>query len=297
MSIVERVLDRVRQGERPTERTVETRAERKPEASRNLAAVAQNSLPVDSRLDTLTVDYKSLQAAGVLPPDSERHHTTDEFRRMKWPLVRSAFPENGQPTANSNLVLVTSSLAGEGKSFVSVNLAFNIALERGVGVVLVDSDLARPHTSDAFGVRNRRGLTDLLSGRETEPEKIVLATDVPGLRIVPAGSYDAAAPELLGSQRMQSFVEWLKESFPNTIFLFDSPPLLQSNEGQVLSQFVGQVLVVISADKTRQSEVHEAVDLLAEGPAVKCVLNKVSHTFSRGYGAYYGQSADVAERT
>jgi exopolysaccharide/PEP-CTERM locus tyrosine autokinase len=289
MSIVERALDRVRHADRP--------AERKPEGSARALPTLPASPSAESRLETLAIDRNALCAAGVLPPESEWRQTTDEFRRIKWPLVRAAFPESGPAVANSNRLLVTSSLAGEGKSFVSVNLAFSIALERGIGVVLVDADLARPHTSEAFGVRGRRGLTDLLSERETDPEKIILATDTPGLRLVPAGTIDASAPELLSSHRMQQLLQWLDEKFANSIILFDSPPLLVSNEAQVLSHMVGQVLMVISADNTRQSEVQEAIALLGEGPAVKCVLNKLSPAFSRGYGAYYGQTSDVATQT
>ena len=147
MSIVERALDRVRHAERTAERTAERSAERKSDGARSIPApVQQTSSLVDGRLQTLAIDYESLRSAGVLPPESEHRQTTDEFRRIKWPLVRAAFPESGSTEANSNLVLVTSSLAGEGKSFVSVNLAFSIALERGTGVVLVDADLARPHS-------------------------------------------------------------------------------------------------------------------------------------------------------
>jgi protein-tyrosine kinase len=299
MSIVERAIERVRRDE------TEAGAKHKvAESPMRQPQPVPASVALDQKLESIPIDYGALRTAGLLPPESERRRTTDEFRRIKWPLVRAAFSPDSVGQNRANLILVTSSLAGEGKSFVSVNLAFSIALERDCGVVLVDADLAKPQISEVFGARQKRGLTDLLAGRETDPAKVMLATDTPGFRLLPAGSLDPRAPELLASQRMHGLIGWLHQNCSDCIILFDSPPLLGSNEAQVLAQSAGQILLVICADKTPQSAVKDAVALIEEGnsKSIKCVLNQVNwlkpdNAYGTYYGEGYGQSAETAPRS
>jgi len=281
MSIVEQALERVK-GTAEDGRITPSRPKQ--------PLLVPGPAAAEHRFESITIDYKALEDAGLMPTASARVRTVDAFRRIKWPIVRASFSPNGAGHGHSNLVLVTSSLPDEGKSFISVNLAFSIALERDCGVILVDADLAKPHISEVFGVRNKRGLTDLLTGRETDPAKVLLATDTPGFRLLPAGTPDPSAPELLASQRMHELLEWLRENCSDCIVLFDSPPLLATNEAQVLAQSAGQILLVICADRTSQADVKEAVALIEDGKSIKCVLNQVNWiTSGNRYGGYYGE--------
>jgi protein-tyrosine kinase len=213
--------------------------------------------------------------------------TTDEFRRIKWPILAAAFGKDSERVPNGPLVLVTSTLPGEGKTFVSLNLALNVAAERDCRVLLVDADLAKAHVSLLLGLQDRRGLTDVLTGAVDNVEDLILATDVEGLSVLPAGTPNSEAPELLASRRMRRLLEWLSAHCPDSIILIDSSPLLATNEAQVLSGLVGHVLMVVRAESTPQSMVMDALGLLGKDARVSCVLNQaVLHGMSQYYGTY-----------
>lgn len=262
--------------------------------SREPAAVPPPpSVPDDSRRtgSAITVDFDSLRRAGIIPEGDAGRRLDDEVRRIKWPLLGAAFGESRVP--NGNLLLVTSAVPGEGKTFFSVNLALSIARERDAGVLLIDGDIVKPHVSRLFGLQGRPGLTDVLSGKVASVADAICATDVGGLKILPAGENGGTSPELLASRRMMEVLDWLRTNYADSIILFDSSPLLATNDSQVLSRLVGQVYVVIRADHTLQSLVLEALGLLHEGPVVACILNQVVRSGLEkyyGYGYSHGQS-------
>jgi Mrp family chromosome partitioning ATPase len=120
-------------------------------------------------------------------------------------------------------------------------------------------------------------------------ESLVLATDVPGLSILPAGLRDDAATELLSSSRMIEIADRLMAADPRRIVLFDSPPLLLSSESRALAQSMGQVVMIVRASSTPQAAVAEAIGHLNADKLTGLVLNECdfqSHEKLYGYGAY-----------
>ena len=130
----------------------------------------------------------------------------------------------------ANRIAVTSALQGEGKTFASINLAFSIALEKDVRVLLIDTDAARPETSRVFGVKGEPGLYDALANPDLDAASLVYETDVHGLCVLPAGTADVTAAEWLASPRMDEVLRRLLGNDGSTIVVLDSPPLLVTNE-------------------------------------------------------------------
>jgi exopolysaccharide/PEP-CTERM locus tyrosine autokinase len=185
--------------------------------------------------------------------------------------------------------MVTSAMAGEGKTFTSINLALSMAQERDHEVLLVDADVAKPHVSEMFSVTNEMGLLDVLEDPEISVETLVLPTDVDGFRILPAGRARLHATELLASSAMEDVIETLAQLSKGQIVVFDSPPLLQTSEAKVLSSLAGQVVIVVRAEETAQDAVKMALTLLDDGQAVSLVLNQVRAGFGEyQYGSGYG---------
>ena len=91
-------------------------------------------------------------------------------------------------------------MAGEGKTFSSINLALSMAREKDHSVLLVDADVAKPQTSEIFGATDEPGLLDLLEDSKMKPKSAILQTDVPGLTILPAGRSRESATELLAER-------------------------------------------------------------------------------------------------
>ena len=126
---------------------------------------------------------------------------------------------------HGNLIMVTSALVGEGKSFTSVNLAMSIAMELDNTVMLVDADVARPSVLRMLGLPPGPGLLDLLEGK-TDMPSVLLKTNIDKLTILPSGTPHPQATELLASDAMRVLLDDMASRYPDRIIVFDSPPLL-----------------------------------------------------------------------
>jgi exopolysaccharide/PEP-CTERM locus tyrosine autokinase len=244
----------------------------------------------------VVVDPARLRQFGLLPAEDLVAEALDEFRRIKWPLLESALGRAGGGTvaAENNLILITSAVAEEGKSFTALSLAGAIGRERDCRAILVDADLSRPKLTEALGLQDRKGLHDLLADESMTVGDVLYQTDIEGLFFVPAGTHGESGPELLASRRMAQVCADLSQWAHDGVVLFDSSPLLLSNESQVISRLVGQVLLVVRADFTEQRMVREAVGLLDRTKLISTVLNNVQRTgigddpMTYGYGYGYG---------
>ncbi|MCC5863144.1 MAG: hypothetical protein JJT93_14690 [Gammaproteobacteria bacterium] len=239
----------------------------------------------------LSVDRAQLRAAGLLAPESQERKLADEYRQIKRPLITSAMGRGNRPLERANLLMVASAVSGEGKTFTCINLCLSIATEKDWSVVLVDADCAKPHVSRLFGVEDAPGLLDALRDHDLELESLICPTDVPGLAVLPAGGRDELAAELLASARMESLCAALSAADPKRMIVFDSSPLLQTTEAPVVATHVGQVVVVVQADKTSQQRVTAALSKLDPEASISLVLNQAKGISSDayGYGGYYGQ--------
>jgi len=240
------------------------------------------------------IDLARLSAGGFVTPHSPRSRLAEEFRVIKRPLLNNISGKSAAPVRHANRIMVTSSVPGEGKTFVSLNLAMSLAMELDTEVLLVDADASRPALLERLGLAPSKGLLDLLVEPGLSVNAVMLETNVPNLAVLPAGSPQAHATELLASANMSRLVEQLAMDDPRRIVLFDTPPLLVASEARVLAAHMGQVIMVISADDTPQATVAEALATIENCPVVFNVLNRVSQSDrSHYYGSYgaYGAAA------
>jgi len=210
----------------------------------------------------------------------------DEYRRIKRPLLSNAFGKTASLLEKGNLILVTSSIPGEGKTHTAINLALSIAHEQDHTVLLIDCDVTRYGTSRMLGIDDRPGLVDILENNVSVGDAI-LRTDIPALSLISAGNQHDFVTELLASKRMSEFVSEIGERYDDRVVIFDGPPLLPTPQAQVLTTLVGQVVFVIEAGKTPQAVVEEALGMISEEQATGLVMNK-SEGISARSGYYYG---------
>jgi exopolysaccharide/PEP-CTERM locus tyrosine autokinase len=239
------------------------------------------------RSKEVVLDLARLAAQGYVTPDSPRSQLADEFRVLKRPVLNNAHGKSAAPIRRANLIMITSSVPGEGKTFTSINLALSIAMEVDSTVLLVDADVARPAVLDRLGLPSSPGLLDLLTQPELEVADVLLRTNVDRLSILPAGTPHPRATELLASTGMSRLLDEMANRYPDRILVFDAPPLLLSTESRALATQVGQVLMVVEADRTTQSTVTTALGMIESCPVVMTVLNKTDA--SQSGGGYYGQ--------
>lgn len=236
------------------------------------------------------IDLARLAAAGYLTPEAPRARIADEFRVVKRPLLEQIGRTSGQ--IGWNLLMVSSALPGEGKTFVSINLAMSLAMELDKTVLLVDADVARPAVLSRLGLPQSSGLMDLLTDPAVGVADVMLRTNVPKLSILPAGRPHARATELLASESMQRLLAELSTRYSDRILVFDAPPLLPSTESRVLASQVGQVVLVVEANHTSQRTLEQALATVEQCPTVWPLLNKVSRSEVGSYHGYYSPMED-----
>ena len=235
----------------------------------------------------VTIDLQRLAAMGYLTPDGPRTQISNEFRVIKRPLLKNVYDGAGAPVERANLIMVTSSLPGEGKTFVAINLAISMAMELDTTVLLVDADVSRPSVLQRLGLESSSGLLDLLTDSSRSVGDVLLRTNIDRLSILPAGAPSGRATELLASVQMTRLLDDLSSRYSDRIVVFDAPPLLPSTESRVLANHMGQIVVLVEAERTSYQTVHAAMSTLEACPVVLPLLNKTSGTQVGNYYAYY----------
>lgn len=234
-----------------------------------------------------SVNLARLAKMGCLSPDGGRSRIAEEYRLIKRPLLVQAFgQDDATRLPNANMIMVTSSIPGEGKSFTAINLAISMATEMENTVLLVDADVTKSAILRYLGMDGGRGLLDVVMDPSIPLSDVLIKTDIAKLTVLPAGTNVAHSTELLASSAMRNFVDDISSRYPDRIVIFDTPPLLSTSEASVLASYMGQIVFVVEAERTPQDAVREALSHLAGHPSVGLVLNKAP---GRGMGGdYYG---------
>jgi exopolysaccharide/PEP-CTERM locus tyrosine autokinase len=236
------------------------------------------------------LDLVKMREMGLVTAAGGRTTLLEEFRIIKRPLLKRAFAERAEGGMPPNLIMVTSSLPGEGKTYCAINLAMSIAMELDHTVLLVDADVARPSILRTLGLPAQRGLMDILVDDKLDLSDVLLRTNVDTLSILPAGTSTPRATELLASSTMSSMVTEIANRYPDRVVIFDSPPLLLTSESRVLAGHMGQIVVVVEAQTTTQHAVKEALHKLEGFKNVNLIYNKtrdipgIEETYDYHYG-------------
>lgn len=234
------------------------------------------------------IDFEVLAAAGIVSPHAPRSQIADQFRIIKRPLISNAAGKGPSVIANGNLIMVTSALPGEGKSFTAINLAMSIATELDYTVMLVDADVGRPSVMRLLGLPTGPGLLDLVVDESEDLSDMLLRTNIDKLTILPSGTPHARATELLASDAMTRLLHDMAKRYADRIIIFDSPPLLLATESRVLASHMGQIVMVVQAEKTLQSDVQLALTMIETCPIKLLLLNQARTIPKSGYEAGYG---------
>ena len=287
MSTIEKALDKLGQANSAPTETVS--------ADIPVPTIARSvTEPADQRASTqfIDIDLESLSKRNFVAKATERKLIYEEYRVIKRKLINNAFGPLSSTLRNPNLILVSSSRPGEGKTFTSVNLALSIALEQDKTVLLVDADVLRPNVSRTLEISVPRGLTDYLSSDNVDVTDIMYSTNVERLKLIAAGKPHHLSTELLASDKMAALVNEFASRYPDRIVIFDAPPLLGVNETSVLAAMCGQAVIVLEENKTKLNELEKAISMLPPDLATGFVINKAHYSRDKGYGYGYGYYAE-----
>lgn len=232
-----------------------------------------------------SVDAVSLERAGMVDWSRTRTRISEEFRLVQRQIIRSAFGPGAEP-GFSNLLLVTSARPGEGKSFMSTNLAGSIARQGDHHVLLVDADSKRDSICYNLGLAQARGLLDLAANPKLDPAPLIVKTPIERLSILPVGRERERSAELFSTKEMTRLIQSLGRRYADRLLILDAPPCLSTSDPAVLAQVVGQILFVVEADRTQRDEIEASLDLIQACPTITMVLNKQQISSRYTFGAY-----------
>jgi receptor protein-tyrosine kinase len=235
------------------------------------------------------VQLDALERAGMVVARTTRTRISEEYRIAIGRILR-VLHETTDIQGARNVLMVTSARPGEGKSFTALNLAGSIAQNGTDAVLLVDVDPKVKPLSDQLGLGEVQGFLDLVSDPSLRPEDLLRVTAIPNLAILPVGTrLGGAAQTIGGTASMRPIIPTitrLARRFPKHLIMLDAPPCLSTSDPHTLAPHVGQVVLVVEAERTQRSEVEAAVDLVRVCPSITLLLNKVRMTTSHTFGAY-----------
>jgi exopolysaccharide/PEP-CTERM locus tyrosine autokinase len=235
------------------------------------------------------VDENALAKAGVIDKAQPHSRVAEELRIVESKLLRQAFNEDSPSLrkVRSNLILVTSALAGEGKSFVSLNVAVGLASQSGRRVILVDADAKPSGLRQTFDHPTAPGLLELVCQNGLNIDNLLVPTAINSLDMLPLGDEAKRSAELFASARMVEVLQEMSRRYADRVILLDAPPCLSSSVPHAVAQVVGQVLFVVAAGGTQQEDIEAALGLVQACPQISLVLNKVPPWNSHSFGLYH----------
>ncbi len=210
-----------------------------------------------------------------------RSPISEEFRKLKTSLVTHAREGDAQKT-----LMITSCLSGEGKSVTAINLAITLAQEYDHTVLLVDADLRKPSVHKYFRLTPSLGLSDCLSD-DIDIGAALIKTGIGKLSILPAGREVENPAELVGSQRMKTLVDEMRQRYADRFIIFDCPPVLSVAETRSLSAMVDGILFVVKEGMVSRTHVMDALGAINEKKVLGIVYNHIENESLKGRYHYY----------
>lgn len=236
------------------------------------------------------LELEALERAGLVVGRKLRTRISEEFRVTVGTIMRSLKTSYAPGRGAGNLLMVTSSRPGEGKSFTALNLAGSIAQHTQREVLLVDMDAKQHSLSDQLGLGDRPGLIDLAASTTMRIEETVVRTAIRNLSFLPVGTRRGEGSDIgegTVARPMTALIERMGRRFPNHLVILDAPPCLSTSDPSTIASYVGQTVLVIEAEKTQKSEVLASLDLIKACQMVTLMLNKIRVTTSYTFGAYH----------
>ena len=207
----------------------------------------------------------------------------DQYRSLRHSIERL------RTDASSRALAITSPGPGDGKTLTTLNLAGALAQCRDLRVLVIDADLRRPAVSEYLGLEARRspGLADLLRDPDYEIDQVTHRLERFNLSVVPAGSPQLAAYELLNSTRLESSIEEARRRYDYV--LIDTPPLVPLPDCRLLAKCVDGFLLIVAAHRTPRKSLARALDMLDPSKLIGIVFNgdDASGSHQNSYYAYY----------
>ena len=250
--------------------------------------------PEKKSSDVVTIDLRKLDSLGFITPKTANLHLFEQYRHIKMQVLSDDLKRRS--ASNANIIVITSAVPGEGKTYSSINLALSIAYEYNHTVLFIDGDVHKKTSSRILEINERPGLLDYLTGEKTELADLLLSTNIEKFTVLPNGRFHDRATELYNSKRMQLLMQELSKRYSDRLIIIDTPPLLQDTSASAIARIAGNIIMVVEAEKTPRHYVEESLRRINRDKLLGIILNKSNQRHDSEYGYYssYGRSNAVA---
>jgi protein-tyrosine kinase len=260
----------------------------------NAAGTGSLRLPVSwpAGASIVPINYDRLREQLLYPTGDSVRRQQDDYRSIRREVIAATRQRPGPDSALIGpIVVVTSALPGDGKSYTALNLALSMASEGIHDVLLIDADTVRHSLSTAFDLEGARGLIDVLEHPTKSFMEFAHPTSIDRLRFLPAGRRHEGASDLFSVGRIAPLFAAISAALEGHVVIVDTAPILLSSETPVLTDTAGQVLMVIRAGHTLQDSIKDAASRVKASVPLGLVLNAFEPVLPSEKKAYYGYEA------
>ncbi len=234
----------------------------------------------------------------VVVSEGKRSMIAEQFRELRTNISFIA----SNSTDNCKVILITSSIPKEGKSFIAINTAITLTLT-GAKVVIIEGDLRNPKISKPLGIDATIGMSTYLIGKAIESDIIYPHPNIRDLSVIPAGPLPPNPAELLSTSRLNELIRFLKQQFDYIII--DSPPVAAVTDSKILGGVADATLYIIRYKYTNQSLLNLIKDNRQKNslPNIYLVFNGIvnkkilGYAYGKGYGYGYGYTSEDKEES
>ena len=241
-------------------------------------------MPVVAKVFKSDIGSKNNRKVELLAQKYPKSVVSESIKTLRTNLQFSSVDED------IKTILITSSIPGEGKSFISANLAISFA-QTDKRVLIVDCDMRKGRQHRIFKLSNSKGLSNLLIDDMTNLKDYINKTSVPGVHVITRGTVPPNPSELLNSKKNADLLRVLKAKYD--VIIYDGVPCNGLPDSIIMSKLVDKVLIVSSDSMTPKSVLESTKKQLesVNAPVAGDVLNNVNRKNST-YGKYYGYYGD-----
>jgi len=247
-----------------TDPTIKNTTALKSNESSMLESVQSNQ--IKEMAESALLSPKELDERKIIYPGLDDYKTLNAYRELRTNLLNKM--------NNSNFVCMVTGISQQsGISHVSMNLATSIALDQGKTALVIDCNIYKPRIASYLKEQPTLGLTNFLAKDTDAITDIIYPSGIPRVRVIPVGNNIIHAAELFSSHKMQSFIDSVKNRYPDRFIIVDTPPIGLYAETQILASICDTALLVVGYGQSNSSQVQAGIDALGKDKLAGLVFN------------------------
>ncbi|WP_298941178.1 AAA family ATPase [uncultured Psychromonas sp.] len=225
-----------------------------------------NTNQIKEMTEAPLLSAKELDERKIIYPGLDDYKTLNAYRELRTNLLNKM-------NHNNFICMVTGISQESGTSHVSMNLATSIALDQGKTALVIDCNIYKPRIASYLKEEPTLGLTNFLAKDTDSITDIIYPSGIPRVRVIPVGNNTIHAAELFSSNKMQNFINSIKNRYPDRFIIIDTPPIGLYAETQILASICDTAILVVGYGQSNSSQVEAGIDAIGKDKLAGLILN------------------------